>query len=140
TDSLTRALAAFYEDRRFADAFTQVKRAPLAVADAIASVPGVARVEPRIVKDVTLDVPGIAEPAIGHVISLPPGREPSSNALHLRRGPWLAPGRPGEVLASEAFVDAHGMEPGARVRAVVNGRLDTWTIVGVVLSPEFVYC
>lgn len=140
TDSLTRALAAFYEDRRFADAFTQVKRAPLAVADAIASVPGVARVEPRIVKDVTLDVPGLAEPAIGHVISLPPGREPSSNALHLRRGRWLAPGRPGEVLASEAFVDAHGMEPGARVRAVVNGRLDTWTIVGVVLSPEFVYC
>ncbi len=140
TTSLTRTLEAFYEDRRFADVFTHVQRAPRAVADAIAAVEGVARVEARIAVDVTLDVPGLAEPAVGRAISVPPGREPSSNALHLRRGRWLAPGRPGEVLASEAFVQAHGMEPGARVRAVVNGRLETWTIVGVVLSPEFVYC
>ena len=140
TTSLSRTLGAFYEDRRFADVFAHVKRAPRAVADALAAIEGVARVEPRIAVDVTLDVPGLAEPAVGRAISLPPGREPSSNALHLRRGRWLAPGRPGEVLASEAFVEAHGLEPGAKVRAVVHGRLETWTVVGVVLSPEFVYC
>ena len=43
------------------------------------------------------------------------------------------------MLASEGFVIAHGLEPGDRVPAVINGRLRRLTIVGVALSPEFIY-
>ena len=51
----------------------------------------------------TLDVPGLEEPAVGQLISLPVTRPPRLNQLYLRRGRQLAVGRDDEVLASEAF-------------------------------------
>ena len=69
--SLGAALAAYYDRYRFADVFAHVKRAPDAVAARIADIPGVSRVETRVVVDVTLDVPGMSEPAIGRLISTP---------------------------------------------------------------------
>ena len=72
-------------------------------------------------------------------MSIPPDRRPRVNDLFLRRGRWIERGRPDEVIASEGFVLAHGLEPGDRVPAVINGRLRRLTIVGVALSPEFVY-
>ena len=43
------------------------------------------------------------------------------------------------MLASEGFVDAHRLQPGDQVPAVINGRLRRLRIVGVALSPEYVY-
>ena len=40
---------------------------------------------------------------------------------------------------SEAFASAHGFVPGDKLSAVINGRREMLSIVGVVLSPEFVY-
>jgi putative ABC transport system permease protein len=57
----------------------------------------------------------------------------------LRRGRWIDPTRPDEVLASEMFTEAHGFNPGDRVAAVINGRRRWLTIVGVALSPRYVY-
>ena len=89
--------------------------------------------------DVTLDVPGMSEPASGRLISLPgPGR-PRLNDVFLRRGRWPDPARPDEVLASEMFCEAHGFHPGDRLGALINGRRRELTIVGVALSPEYVY-
>ena len=79
------------------------------------------------------------EPATARLVSIPPDRRPRVNDLFLRRGRWIERGRPDEVLVSEGFVIAHGLEPGDRVPAVINGRLRRLTIVGVALSPEFVY-
>src|SRR5690606_330 len=44
-----------------------------------------------------------------------------------------------EALASEAFVDANQMEVGDTFSVVINGRLKELQIVGVVLSPEYIY-
>jgi putative ABC transport system permease protein len=137
--SLDANLGAYYERQAFADVFARVKRAPSSVAFRIREIPGVAEVEPRIVVDVTLDVPGMAEPASGRLISLPATRPPRLNRLYLRRGRWIEPERGGEVLVGEAFAVAHGLGPGDSVRAVVNGRRERLRIVGVVLSPEYVY-
>src|SRR5262249_8067774 len=49
------------------------------------------------------------------------------------------PGRAGEVLVSEAFAQGHGFRPGDQVTAVINGRRQRLRIVGVALSPEYVY-
>jgi hypothetical protein len=57
----------------------------------------------------------------------------------LRRGRWIDVTRADEVLASEIFCDAHGFNPGDRVTAIINGRRRSLTIVGVALSPEYVY-
>jgi putative ABC transport system permease protein len=138
-DSLALTQAAYYERYRFADVFTHLKRAPNALATRIADIPGVARVQTRIVVDVNLDVPGLAEPAVGRILSIPEQPTPGLNDLHLRNGRYLEPGRQGEVLVSEAFAQAHGLKPGDRIVAVINGRKQQLSIVGVALSPEYVY-
>jgi len=136
--SLQSAQQGYYEKSRFSDVFAGLKRAPLSIADRVADIPGVARVDSRIVQAVTLDIPSLDEPAVGRLLSLPDRGEPVLNIPHLIRGRLPEPDRTGEVLAEEAFVKAHGFEPGDTVKAVMNGRLQTLTIVGVGMSPEFI--
>jgi putative ABC transport system permease protein len=137
--SLQHTQEAYYERYRFADVFSHLRRAPEPVAARIAEIPGVAQVQTRVVEQVTLDVPGFKEPAIGRLISIPERRAPGLNDLHLRRGRYIEPGRDGEVLVSEGFAEAHALEPGDSLRAIINGRLRRLRIVGVALSPEYIY-
>lgn len=137
--SLRATQRSYYEQQRFADVFASLRRAPLALATEVAAIPGVSAVEARVVANVTLDLDGMTEPASGRLVSIPATRRPRVNDLFLRQGRWIEPGRSDEVLASEAFVIAHGLAPGDQVRAVINGRLRELTIVGVALSPEFIY-
>jgi putative ABC transport system permease protein len=138
-ESLQRTRAAYYETARFADVFASLKRAPSSLEPRLAAIPGVAIAATRVVADVTLDVPGMAEPATGRLISLPERGRPPLNDVYLRRGRWVDPNRPDEVLTSEMFSEAHGFTPGDRVAAIVNGRKRWLTIVGIALSPEYVY-
>lgn len=137
--SLQRAQDDYYERYRFPDVFAQVKRAPMSLVPRIADIPGVARAAARVVIDVNLSVPGLDEPAIGRLVSIPDSPPFGLAELHLRRGRFPSAGRTGEVIASEAFAEAHGMNPGRWVDAVINGRLQRLTIVGIALSPEYVY-
>ncbi len=136
--SLDSARAAYYDRYRFPEVFTSLKRAPVAVAERIGGLPGVAAVEHRIVEGVTLDLPDLDEPAVGKIVSLPDRGTPGLSDVHLLLGRLPEPGRTGEILAEEAFVEANGFAPGDQVRAVLNGRLQTLTIVGVGLSPEYI--
>ena len=138
-DSLEQTRTTYYERQRFADVFAHLKRAPKSLVRRIEELPGVALAEARVVAGVTLNVPGLSEPATGRLISVPEWSSPRLNELHIRRGRYLDPGRPGEVLAAEAFASAHGLVPGDRIRAVINGRLDEFRIVGIALSPEYIY-
>ena len=138
-DSLERTRTSYYDSARFADVFAMLKRAPSSLESRIAALPGAEAVSTRVVADVTLDVPGMAEPATGRLISLPDRGRPALNDVYLRRGRWLDATRTDEVLASEIFCDAHGFTPGDRVTAIINGRRHSLTIVGVALSPEYVY-
>jgi putative ABC transport system permease protein len=138
-DSLYRTRDAYYEQQRFGDVFASLKRAPLRVAGEIAAIPNVSAVETRVVANVTLDLEGLDEPASGRLVSVPAHRRPLVNDLFLRRGRWIERGRADEVLASEGFMVANTLELGDHVPAVLNGRLRQLTIVGVALSPEFIY-
>ena len=138
-DSLRRTREEYYAGARFADVFVSLKRAPANLEQRIATIPGVAVAATRVIADVTLDVPGMAEPATGRLISLPERGRPPLNDVYLRRGRWVDPARADEVLASEMFCEAHGFGPGDRVAAIINGRRRWLTIVGVALSPEYVY-
>ncbi len=137
-ESLKVTQATYYEQYRFGHVFAHLKRAPNSLAGRIAQIPGVSQVQTRIVEDVTLDIKDMAEPAVGRLISVPNGRELTLNRQHLRSGRFLQPNAKGEVLASEAFVDAHGFEVGDHVLAIINGRRQRLTIVGIVLSPEYI--
>src|SRR5688500_14479491 len=70
-DSLGQTLASYYDRHRFAHVFAAAKRAPEGLAPRIARIPGVAQAETRVVADVTIDVPGMDEPATGRLVSIP---------------------------------------------------------------------
>lgn len=137
--SLVASRAAYYRDYRFADVFAHLTRAPETLRPRLLAIPGVEAVETRVVMGVTLDVPGLAEPATGQLVSVPDRPTPILNDLHLRRGRWLEPGRADEVMVSEAFAVANHLDLGGTLGAVINGRWQRLRIVGFALSPEFVY-
>lgn len=130
----------YYQKNAMADIFATLKRAPLSVADQLAALPGVATVETRVVVDVTLDLPGLVEPATGHMISLPDEGEPQKlNRLFLRCGRFPRPDERREIVLGESFATANHLQPGDSLIAVINGRRETLKICGIGLSPEFVF-
>ncbi len=137
--SLQQTRIDYFERERMADVFVSLTRAPAALEARVAALPGVELVATRVVADVTLDVPGLDEPATGRLVSIPDRGRPALNGVQLRRGRWIEPGRADEVLASELFAEANGLGPGDRIHAIINGRRRALTIVGIGLSPEYVY-
>lgn len=129
----------YYRANRFAEVFAHLKRAPLSLLERVRTIPGVAVAQPGISVQVTLDIPGLDEPASGNVRSLPDFGEPDLNRLFLRRGQWLQPGKRREVLVSEAFADANRLEPGHEIALLLNGRRQNFRVAGIVLSPEFIF-
>jgi putative ABC transport system permease protein len=138
-EALEDTASAYYERYRFAEIFANVKRAPEKLAVRIAEIDGVQTVETRIVEYAMLDVEGFGEPIIGRLVSTPERDESVLNRLALRAGRLVAPGAPDEVVLSEPFAEAHELEPGDRLRAIVKGHRRTLDIVGIALSPEYVY-
>lgn len=137
--SLERSRDAFYSQYRFADVFDAATRAPDGAARAIARIPGVAAVQSRIVHDVVLDLPGRPEPATGRMVSVPDAARPALNDLFIKSGRYIEAGARDEAIVSEAFAGANSLAVGSTIRAVINGRLQTLRIVGIAISPEFVY-
>ncbi len=137
--SLDETRNAYYERYRFADVFALVKRAPKTLLTAIREIPGVAAVDARIAKLALLDIPNFREPATAQFISLAESGEPDLNRLYLRLGRTPEAGRLDEVVVSESFAIAHAFAPGSRFSAVLNGRKRELVVVGVGLSPEFIY-
>lgn len=137
--SLAAMQETYYEQYRFAHIFANLKRAPNSLIKRIEEIPGVAQVQTRVVIDVILDVEGMMEPAVGRLVSIPELQSPSLNGLHVRRGRYIEPGAPGEVLVNEAFAEAHSLGPGDSVQAIINGKLDELVFSGVALSPEYIF-
>lgn len=138
-DSLKAAQSHFYDRSRFPDIFVTLKRAPLAIIPRLAAIPGVAAVEPRIVKDVIVDWPDSILPVSGRMISVDKGGNETLSRLHFRRGAAPEPGETSAVAIGEAFAEANNVTLGADLRAILNGRVEHFRITGIALSPEYVY-
>lgn len=138
--SLETTRDTYYSENRFAQVFARLKRAPNAVREQLAAIPGVATVQTGIAIQVTLDVPGLPEPAVGLINSLPERGEPVLNRPYVRAG-RLPLGRTtrGEMAVGEAFAEAHGLKPGDTVSAILNGTKQTFHLSGIMLSPEFIF-
>jgi putative ABC transport system permease protein len=129
----------FYREYRFSDVFASLKRAPESLRNRIADIPGVSRVETRVVVPVTIDVEGFPDPVSGQLVSVPDQGPPLLNTLYLREGRLPEAARDDEVVVSDAFAEAHGFHPGDQLRAVLNGRRKPLRIVGIGTTPEYVY-
>jgi len=136
--SLRTAQSQFYDSSRFPDIFVTVKRAPLSIVPRLGAIPGVAAIEPRIVEDVIVDWPGSRLPVSARMISLPESGE-GLPRLHFRRGAPPSSGATREIAIGEAFAEANNVPLGSELRAILNGRLETFRVTGIALSPEYVH-
>jgi len=137
--SLDVTRAEYYEKHRFAELFSDLKRAPNSLRPRLAEIPGVAAVETSVKGRAVLDIPGMKEPADGAIHSLPDDRPQTLNLLFLRSGRLPRPGGKNEVAIGEAFAEAHGFRPGDYVDATIRGLRERLWITGIVLSPEYVF-
>lgn len=139
SEALDETAKAYYERNRFAHIFANTKRAPEYIADRLARIPGIQALETRITKLATLDIAGFNEPVVGRLVSIPERSQSVLNRLVLRSGRLVRPRYPDEVVLSEPFAEIHGLAPGDQLKAIMNGNRRTLRIVGIALSPEFVY-
>ena len=137
--SLTETREAYYDRYRLADVFAPVARAPERLAGQLAEIPGVSQVATRVVGRALIDLPGQVLPVQAQAVSLPDRGRPALNDVFLTDGRRPAPGRPDEILLLQGFAAAHGLRPGDRLRATMNGARRSFDIVGLAQSPEFLY-
>ncbi|MET0528072.1 MAG: ABC transporter permease, partial [Microvirga sp.] len=137
--SLLTTQADYYRDSRLAEVWADVKRAPQSLLASLSQISGAATIEARIVKDVRVEWPRSDLSVTGRIVSIPAGRQPQLNLLHLERGRWPDPLKGNEILVNAGFAEAWSIVPGDPIDVVLNGRIQTFRVAGIARSPEFVY-
>ncbi len=137
--SLNETRTAYYERYRLAEVFAPVTRAPDRLASRLAAIEGVRSVEPRVAGGALIDLPDIDLPVQAQAISLPDLRAPRLNDVFLTDGRMIYSDHTEEILLLQSFANAHGLRPGDRIRATMNGARRSFRIVGLAQSPEFLY-
>lgn len=140
-DALSWSRDLYYADARFADVFATLKRAPRALERQLERIPGAAHIETSLTEIVPITIPNVADPIIGRLIGLDARAPQRLNKVNLRRGRMVEPHRTGaiEALVSEGFAVARQLKPGDRIGALVNGKREALMIVGIALSPEYIF-
>ncbi|MDO8342747.1 MAG: FtsX-like permease family protein [Cellvibrio sp.] len=138
-ESLYLSQQSVYRSQQFAEVFASVKRAPEALVERLRDLPGVALVETRVQAPLRIQIPAFAEPISGLAVSIPDGRQPQLNQLFFRAGGLPDPERDDQLVVSEAFAEAHELQPGDSLAVIINGRYQHLQIAGIALSPEFIY-
>lgn len=137
--SLQQARDSYYQEYDFADLFAEFKRSSINTIQQIAKYPGVEVVVPRISSEGLVNIPGKSDPAVGRFISVPSGMQPALNHLHLRKGRLPIDSTEVEVVVHEGFAVANGIKPGDKFGVIVQGQSEQARVVGIGLSPEYVY-
>jgi putative ABC transport system permease protein len=138
-DALVVAIEAHYRQERFADLVAPVVRAPIALADQARLIDGVGSIEPRIVKPVRVLRADTDRPISGLIVSIPSSGQPSLNRIRMIEGRWPDPRRYEEVVINAAYAEARRVRIGETIDVVINSRLQPMRVVGIGLSPEFVF-
>ena len=139
THNLKRAKARYYATSRMADFWIDIKKVPVAELDVVTNIRGIAEIRPRINFLATVDLPNIAEPVNGLVLSLPDRRRPIINEITLKSGSYFSDQGRDEVLINEAFALKHKLKPGDHIHLLLNNRRQELQIIGTASSSEFVY-
>ncbi len=129
----------YYSTCRLADFWIDLKKGPVQEVKRLAQVPGVSEIRDRIQFRVVLDLPDSIKPVGAMVVSLPDSPAPVINNIIIRKGTYFTHGRSNEVIVSEKFADARGIEPGDALVAVLNNQRKNLIVTGTAISAEFVY-
>lgn len=138
-ESLKKTRDHFYEDYAFAGLFMEFKRAPFSLVQQLQKIPGIEKIEGRIVVDGLVHVPFQEEPAVARLVSIPSGKQPILNQLYLRKGRHPGEAMVPEVAVHEGFANAHKLALGDQLKILIEGQLEVVRVVGIATSPEYVY-
>lgn len=136
--SLEKSRDDFYQSSGFSNVFLNAKKAPDLLAKQLESIKGVKQVESRLEYEALISLPKFQEPAVGRFISIPDGRQPKMNRIHLTRGRIPQATANNEVVVTPGFFKAHELSLGDLFSATLNGRLRKLKVVGVGVSPEHI--
>lgn len=137
--NLSASYARYYERCQFADFHAELDFGTDRLADQVRRIPGVIAVHGRLVTDVPLERPGRQHQRISlRVLSLPDDPGERVNDVLVLAGRVPAPGRR-EVLFEKRFAEYHGYRVGDRARLLVDGDERDYWIVGLAVSPEYIY-
>lgn len=137
--SLNETRAAYYERYRLAEVFAPVTRAPDRLAERLEAIEGVRSVEPRVSGGALIDLADVDLPVQAQAVSLPDLRAPRLNDVFLTDGRMIDSDHTDEILLLQSFANAHGLRPGSRIQATMNGARRSFRIVGLAQAPEFLY-
>ena len=140
-DALSWSRDLYYADARFADVFATLKRAPLSLEAQLQAIAGAAHVETSQAQVVPVSIATVVDPIVGLLLGMDPLLPQRLNKVNLRSGRMISTRRSGamEALVSEGFAVARQLQAGDRVTALINGRREELLIVGIALSPEYIF-
>ena len=136
-NSISVTKETYYDRYRLADAYAPAVRAPNHVLRNLEAIPGVDNVTGRIRGAGLIDLPQEDVPISTTVLSLPSHGRASLNNVFLAEGGEVDPARENQILLLRSFAKAHGLAPGDKIDATINGQKRTLEIAGLAQSPEF---
>lgn len=137
-ENLLNAKDSFYNDYKMADVFAQVQSFPRSKLDDFEKIEGIDEADGVIKQDFRVRIGDEADSGYLRVNSFDVHRTQRLNDVHVEEGYSLTED---DLLiwVGKKYVEANGLELNDKLDLIVNGRLQTFTIAGIVQSPEYVY-
>ena len=137
--ALERARDDYYLQQGLADLQLMLVRAPRAMAERAAALPGVQAVEARLAVPALLALADVDGALSARLYSLEDAERVRVNRPWLVEGRWPEPNARREVALNEAFAQAQALDIGDELELTVRGSRERLRIVGIANSPEFVF-
>ncbi|MES0328763.1 MAG: FtsX-like permease family protein [Dehalococcoidales bacterium] len=129
-----------YEELRFADFTVKVIEAPSQTVASLEAIPGVAAVTGRLNTDIRLTFTADGTKSLlARVISLPSGNRPAVNDVKVEEGSYLPADDENALLVEKSFAEHHGLKPGDTLLLGPGGQEISFTVAGIVTSPEYIW-
>jgi putative ABC transport system permease protein len=137
-ESLLHSRDAFYQESAFPHVWASLERAPESIKARIEGIDGVSAVDTRIRFMANLQLENRDVPVTALFSSVDPDVR-SLGQLVLRSGRLPGVRERDRVVVNEKFAEANSLEEDDSFGAVINGQMRQLVIVGVAISPEYMY-
>lgn len=128
----------FYEKQHFADGFASVRSLPAGEVSKLADIPGIARIQGRLVKDVQVLSLESVENVYLRLVSIDTTSENPINGMRLELGTPLKANE-NNIWIDNKFFEANSLKLEQSLEVIISGYMRELKIVGVGRSPEFIY-
>ena len=137
-ESLLHSRDTFYQESAFPHVWASLERAPESMRERIAAIDGVSAIDTRVRFMANLQLEDVSVPSRGLFSSVDPDIR-GLGQLVLRSGRLPELRERDRVVVNEKFAAANQLEEGDTFHAIINGQQRTLEIVGIAISPEYMY-